>query len=149
MLPETTARLAQIPNIFALKAACGNIEQIKKTKDICPKDFEIYSGDDGLTFDVLKIGGRGVVSVAAHVVGPQIKRMIELFVQKKIAEAEALNQQLQDIFKVLFITTNPIPVKYATGLLGFKVGEPRLPLIPTTAEEKQKIQAVMKELKLI
>ncbi|MBU0581053.1 MAG: 4-hydroxy-tetrahydrodipicolinate synthase [Candidatus Margulisbacteria bacterium] len=149
MLPETTARLAEIDNIIALKAACGNLEQIKKTKKICPKDFEIYSGDDGLTLDIVKIGGEGVISVASHLVGKQIKRMINAVEEEKMDEAEAINKELAEIFKILFITTNPSPVKYATSLLGFKVGKPRLPLVEPTIEEKAKIKKAMQDLKLI
>ncbi len=149
MLPETTARLAEITNIIGLKAACGNMEQIKKTIDICPKDFLIYSGDDGLTLDVLKAGGKGIISVASHIAGPEIKKMVELFVQNDVTGAEAMNARLQPLFKVLFICTNPSPVKYASSLLGFKVGVPRLPLVDVTAEEKEKIKNVMISLGVI
>ncbi|MFC1517738.1 4-hydroxy-tetrahydrodipicolinate synthase [Candidatus Margulisiibacteriota bacterium] len=149
MEPETTARLAGIDNIVALKAASGDIEQIKKTKKICPKDFEIYSGDDGLTLEIMKIGGEGVVSVASHLVGKNIKRMINAVKEEKLDEAEAINKELMGIFKVLFITSNPAPVKYATSLIGFKTGIPRLPLVEVTPEEKEKIKAEMVKLSLI
>jgi 4-hydroxy-tetrahydrodipicolinate synthase len=149
MLPETTARLAEIPNIIALKAACGNVEQIKKTRELCPKDFLIYSGDDILTLDILKVGGCGVISVASHIAGLEIKKMIGLYTNGDNPGAETLNTKLQSLFKVLFITTNPSPVKYACSLLGFKVGIPRLPLVEPTEEEKKKIKDVLVELKLV
>lgn len=149
MEPETTARLAKIENIVALKAASGNLEQIKKTRQICPKEFEIYSGDDGLTLDIVKIGGKGVVSVASHLVGKKIKRMINACIEEKIDEAEAIDKELQPLFKVLFITTNPSPVKFATGLIGFKAGLPRLPMVEPTADEKKQVTEVLKSLEII
>ncbi len=150
MQPETIARLAKIKNIIGLKDAAGNPEQTKKTRAVVPKDFIIWSGDDGMTIEFMKQGGAiGVISVASHVVGPQIHQMIDAFDAGEIEKAEKINQELQEIFKVLFITSNPTPVKAALTMLGWPVGKPRLPLIEATDLEKAKVKAVMEKLNLI
>lgn len=149
MEPETVARLAQIKNYVAIKEASGDLAQMKKVRELTPKDFLLYSGDDGLTLDVLKLGGTGIVSVAAHIVGKQMKKLIDAFNSGKVAEAEKINNELSDIFKVLFITTNPIPVKAAMNLLGFKCGKPRLPLVELNKGELQQLQTVMQKHKII
>lgn len=149
MEPETVARLAEIKNYKAIKEASGDLEQMKKVRQLTSKEFLLYSGDDGLTLDVLKIGGTGVVSVASHIVGKQIQSMITAFNNGNKTEAGKINQTLQDIFKVLFITTNPIPVKAAMNLLGFKCGKPRLPLVELNKTETEQLVAVLKKHQLI
>lgn len=149
MEPGTVARLAELKNYIAIKEASGDLNQMKKIRELTPKEFLLYSGDDGLTLDVLKMGGTGIVSVAAHIVGKQLKEMITAYNAGKVAEAEKINKELADIFKVLFITTNPIPVKAAMNLLGFKCGKPRLPLVELNKDELQQLTAVMQQHKLI
>jgi 4-hydroxy-tetrahydrodipicolinate synthase len=149
MEPETVARLAKIKNYVAIKEASGDLNQMKKIRELTPKELLLYSGDDGLTLDVLKLGGTGIVSVAAHIVGNQMKEMINAYNSGKTAEAEKINNDLADIFKVLFITTNPIPVKAAMNLLGFKCGKPRLPLVEASKDELQQLQTVMQKHKII
>ncbi|MCX5751670.1 MAG: 4-hydroxy-tetrahydrodipicolinate synthase [Candidatus Saganbacteria bacterium] len=146
---DTLVRLAQIKNYVAVKEASGNLDQVADVRARIPKEFLIYSGDDNLTYPIMERGGIGVISVASHIVGPQIKRMVELFLQGKKAEAKALNDKLMPVFDVLFITANPIPVKAALALVGFPVGGLRLPLVEATAEEKQKIATVLKSQGLI
>ena len=97
----------------------------------------------------MKVGGYGVVSVASHIVGKDIRNMIDLYSKGHIAEAEKLNAKLMAIFKVLFITSNPAPVKEALNLLGYNPGEPRLPLVACNASEREQIKKVLQELKLI
>jgi len=143
MEPETLARLAKIKNYVALKAACGDLKQIATMRKTTPKEFAIYSGDDGLTYAILELGGCGVISVASHVVGNEIQKMIRLYFQGKKADAKKLHEHLMPVFDVLFITSNPSPVKAAMELLGFNTGTLRLPLIPATKEERIRIKKAL------
>lgn len=98
MTPELIARLAQIPNIVAVKEAAGSIEQVSKIKTLVPDDFIIYSGDDSLTLPMMAVGGYGIISVAAHVVGPQIRAMVDAYAAGNVAEAAALHKEIVSNF---------------------------------------------------
>ncbi|WP_226588547.1 4-hydroxy-tetrahydrodipicolinate synthase [Microseira wollei] len=149
MLPETVARLAEIPNIVAIKEASGNLDQASQIRCLTPPDFQIYSGDDSLTLPLLSIGGTGVVSVASHLVGPQLQTMIQAFEAGKIKEATQIHLQLFPLFKALFATTNPIPVKAALKLQGWDVGSTRSPLCDPTDEITQNLKNVLEKLSLL
>lgn len=149
MLPATVARLAEIDNIVAIKEAAGSMDQVSELRRLLPDHFAIYSGDDSLTLPMLSLGARGVVSVAAHVVGPRIKEMVNAFMAGNVTLATQIHLQLYPIFKGLFITTNPVPVKAALNMLGQQVGPPRLPLVEATPAEKESIKKVLSELKLL
>ena len=139
MAPETIATLAQEPTIVALKEAAGSVDQLKAIIQQVPKDFLVYSGDDALTVDFMKEGAVGVVSVAAHVVGDAIRQIISLANSGDWAAASSAQAKLADLFNVMFITSNPVPVKVALRSMGFQVGLPRLPLVDATVEEQQTI----------
>ena len=126
--PATVARLMDCPNVVSFKAASGTTEEVTALRLACGPDLAIYSGDDGLTLPMLAVGAVGVVSVASHVVGPEIRAMIEAYCQGDGPSALAVHEQLQPLFKALFATTNPIPVKAALELNGWPVGAPRPPL---------------------
>ncbi|BFM38940.1 4-hydroxy-tetrahydrodipicolinate synthase [Synechocystis sp. LKSZ1] len=126
--PETIAKLAQIDNIIAIKDATGSLEQAAQIRALTPKEFSLYAGDDVLTLPLLSTGGVGVVSVASHLVGPQIQTMIQAFLQGQITQAIDIHLTLLPLFKVLFCTTNPIPIKAALRLQGWPVGGLRPPL---------------------
>ncbi len=147
--PETVARLAEIPNIIGIKEASGNLEQMEKIRGLTPSHFMIYSGDDAFTLPFIERGARGVVSVASQCAGKKIKEMITCFNKGQKERAYALNNELASLFKVLFITTNPIPVKAALNMMGFHVGIPRLPLLEATDEEKAQIQSVLEQCGII
>ena len=132
---ETVLRLAEIENIIALKEASGNLEQAAEICAQAPPGFSLYSGDDALTLPLLSLGAVGVVSVASHLVGPQIAAMIECFKQGRVVEATRLHLALLPLFKGLFVAANPIPVKAALNLVGIDVGRPRLPLLPLTGKD--------------
>lgn len=132
---DTVRRLAEIPNIFAIKEAAGDLEQVKALRAALPVEFLIYSGDDGLTLSFIREGAVGVVSVASHCAGVAIHRMIDLAIAGDWERALHLETQLQPLFEALFITTNPSPVKAALRVMGYSVGIPRLPLIDVTPEE--------------
>jgi len=140
---ETTLRLAEIDNIVAIKEASGDLEQITAICDGAPDGFDVYSGDDSMTLPVLSAGGCGVVSIASHLAGLEIKQMIDDFFNGDIKKAVRMHQKLMPFFKALFITTNPIPLKAALNLSGMNVGEPRLPLIPLPEKMSKTLKEVL------
>ena len=142
MLPETVARLAEIPTIFGIKEST-NVDQVRMLRSIVPTDFLIYSGDDASTLDYMEVGGCGVVSVAGHLAGKKIQEMMHLFINGDVETARQVESGLKPLFDVLFITSNPVPVKAAMRMKGFEVGFPRLPLVDVTEKECQCIQAVL------
>ncbi|CQR71552.1 4-hydroxy-tetrahydrodipicolinate synthase [Sporomusa ovata DSM 2662] len=146
ILPATIARLAKIDNIVAIKEASGNLDQVSEIIRITPDDFLVYSGDDGLTLPSLSVGGYGVISVAAHVVGKRMQEMITAFLAGDMNKAQALHLDLMPFFKVIFVTTNPIPIKKAVNILGINTGPVRLPLVPPTASEEEQLTKVMKSI---
>jgi len=131
---DTVIRLSQVDNIIGIKEASGNLEQIAKIISGAPDDFLVWSGNDSDTLPILALGGYGVISVASHLVGNQIKEMIDSFVAGKMEEAAAIHRHLLPLVNALFIVSNPIPIKYALNHTGFRVGKPRLPL--TEPDEK-------------
>ena len=149
ILPATVARLAEIKNIVAIKEASGNLEQVSEIIRITPKEFVLYSGDDSLTLPVLAVGGVGVISVAAHIVGNLMQKMIAAFINKDISKAQEIQAELLPFFRMMFITTNPIPVKTAVNLLGLNGGAFRLPLIPPTASELEQVKNIMEKMRII
>lgn len=148
-LPETVARLADVPNIVGIKEATGSLEQASDVRKRTPPDFLIYSGDDSLTLPMLAVGGTGVISVASHLVGTEIGQMIRAFQAGDVRAALVLHLRLWGLFKVLFITTNPVPLKAALALAGFDVGKPRLPLVEATPKEQEQVRAVLQDLNLV
>lgn len=143
LLPETVAKLAKIENIVAIKEASGNLEQVSVLRTMVPDDFLIYSGDDALTLPILAVGGAGVVSVVSHLVGREIKAMISAFCAGKTEEALDTHLQLMPLFKAMFLTTNPVPVKRALEYVGVETGPVRLPLVDLTEQEAQTIKEVL------
>lgn len=147
--PETVARLAEIQNIVALKESSGNFEQASQLRRLTPPEFAIYSGDDYFTLAMLTVGCTGVVSVASHLVGTQLQQMIQAFEAGKTVIATEIHLKLFPLFKVLFCTANPIPLKAALKLQGWEVGSPRLPLCDLPTELKQELEAVLRDLSLL
>ena len=147
--PETVARLAEIPNIVAIKEASGNLDQASRIRQLTAPEFKIYSGDDSLTLPLMAIGGSGVVSVASHLVGKQLQQMIGAFEAGKVQRATKIHLQLFNLFRALFATTNPIPIKAALNLLGWKVGTTRPPLCDSSIEVTEKLSAEMGKLGLL
>ena len=149
LLPETVAKLANLDNIVAIKEASGNLEQACRIRLLTPNSFSIYSGDDFLTLPLLTVGGTGVVSVASHLVGEQMQQMIQAFATGNALVARDIQLKLFPLFKALFCTTNPIPVKTALKLQGWNIGGLRLPLCEISSELQQNLEKVLKELSLI
>ncbi|WP_134700430.1 4-hydroxy-tetrahydrodipicolinate synthase [Ammoniphilus sp. YIM 78166] len=142
---ETILRLAQIPNITSVKEASGDLSAVAVIADKSPADFLVYTGDDKLTLPTLSVGGHGVVSVASHVIGSEMKSMIDAFINGEVKQAAALHQRYLPIFEGLFITSNPVPVKHALNKKGIEVGSVRLPLVPANPQEAQFIEKLLEQ----
>jgi 4-hydroxy-tetrahydrodipicolinate synthase len=146
---ETIQRLAGVKNIVSIKEASGSVDIIKQLRAALPEKFKIYSGDDALTLSFLEAGAVGVVSVASHCVGIQLQEMVSFYHQEEYIEAEKINKKLKPLFDVLFITSNPVPVKAALRLMGMDVGSVRLPLVEANELEVTQINDVLARLKLL
>ncbi len=147
--PETISKLAEIDNIIAVKEASGNIAQVAIISRLTEgKDFSILSGDDNMTLPVLSVGGQGVVSVASHLVGNDIKKMIGYFKEGNIEKAIAINKKLGPVFEGIFINTNPIPVKAALNMIGINVGSLRPPLLELDEDKKGELRKILNDLNL-
>jgi len=146
---DTMARLARdFDNIVAVKEASGVLEQVAEIRSKAPDGFVIYSGDDNMTIPIMSVGGDGIVSVASHVAGLAMQEMIAAFVAGDTARAGALHRRLLPLFKVIFVTTNPIPIKAALALAGFDAGPLRPPLVEAAEAERAQIRKVMESLGL-
>lgn len=143
---ETVARLAEIPNIVAIKDASGSLDHVSQIRRVTPSTFAIYSGDDSLTLPMLSVGASGVVSVASHLVGVQLQQMVKAFVAGQVQEATQIHLKLLPLFEALFWTTNPIPLKAALALKGWAVGLVRLPLCEASPEIVNSLKQVLQEL---
>ena len=146
LLPDTVNKLMNFSNILSIKAASGRIEEVTELRSICGPKLSVYSGDDSLLLPMLSVGAVGVVSVASHLVGLQLKEMIELFHKGEVSSALVIHEKLQPLFKSLFMTTNPIPIKAALELSGWNVGNPRSPLSPLPIDMKKQLSIILKSL---
>jgi 4-hydroxy-tetrahydrodipicolinate synthase len=145
---DTMIKLSQIGNIVGIKEASGNLGQIANIIQGASGDFLVYSGNDSDTFPILALGGYGVISVASHVVGIQMKNMMEKFLDGEIQEAASIHRHLLPLINALFVVSNPVPVKYALNYLGFPVGKPRLPLTEPDEKSAELIRATLKDYKI-
>ncbi len=139
--PETVIRLSRIENIIGVKEASGDLEAIAKMISGTPADFHIWSGNDSDTFHIMNLGGYGVISVISHLVGGQVKAMLDACVKGNTAAAADIHCRLLALGDAMFVVANPTPVKYALNQLGFNVGGTRLPLVAPD----EKSAAIIKE----
>jgi 4-hydroxy-tetrahydrodipicolinate synthase len=146
MSVETVVKLSQISNIVAIKEASGSLDHASQIRRSTPPNFSIYSGDDSLTLPLLSVGGNGVVSVASHLVGDRLQQMVQAFESGQTKTATDIHLELMPLFKALFLTANPIPVKVALELQGWMVGSVRLPLCPATDTVTSAIKDVLQDL---
>ena len=145
MQAETTLRLARdFDNIVAVKEASGNFEQIAQVIEGAPRGFSVYSGDDSLTYEIMKLGGAGVISTTANVLPARMKEIVELCAAGDFDAAALAHEKLLPIMKHLFTTSNPILVKQALACVGFPVGGVRLPLVDATAEQTAALEEVLR-----
>ncbi|MGH2706651.1 MAG: 4-hydroxy-tetrahydrodipicolinate synthase [Actinomycetota bacterium] len=140
---RTLIEIAAIDNVVAVKDSAGDVQGASRLVSQAPPDFQVYCGNDGETLPWLAVGAVGVVSVASHVVGPQMAEMIGRFKGGDADGARKIHLDLMPVFDAMAITTNPIPVKAAVGLLGLPAGSPRLPLPAATPEEIERIREVL------
>src|SRR5437879_2480374 len=148
ILPETIARLAEIPTIVGVKEATGSLDQASQIAALC--DLTILSGDDSLTLPLMSIGGRGVVSVVGNIVPRDMKALVAAFDAGKIDEAQRWHRKLFPLCRdMLGAATNPIPVKTAMRMLGRDTGELRLPLCLMDAAGEAKVQRTLQEYGLL
>jgi 4-hydroxy-tetrahydrodipicolinate synthase len=146
---NTVSQLAAVPNIIGIKEATGDVDLTSQIRAITPPEFVIYSGDDSLTLPLMAVGAKGVISVAAHLVGPQMQEMMQLFAQGQSAKALQIHLKLLPLFKALFVTTNPIPVKAALKVLGLDTGAVRLPLVKASEQLETQLTQVLGDLGLL
>ncbi|MCQ2546508.1 MAG: 4-hydroxy-tetrahydrodipicolinate synthase [Clostridia bacterium] len=147
--PSTVARLAEIPNIYGMKDASGDMDNLTTLLRTVPESFRIYTGDDNLAVPALSIGVYGLISVAAQVVPGQLAEMMDTFRAGKIKEAAEMHRNLFPVLDVLFIASNPIPTKIALNLMGYNVGGVRLPLTMPTKGQAETIAEVLFDAGLI
>ena len=143
--PETYAELAKHPNINGVKEAGGNLSNIQKTRNLCPEDFSIWSGNDDETAPICLLGGKGVISVVANVLPAEIHRLTELCLQNDFAAAGKLQLELKEFCDAMLCDVNPIPVKTALNLLGWDVGALRLPLCEPGAASLERIRRALEQ----
>ncbi len=142
---ETTARLAEIPNIVGTKEATHSMDVASDIRRLCGEEFDILSGDDSLTLPLMSLGGRGVISVAANVAPAVVSDMVSALLIGDFERGRELHYDLLPLFRALFIETNPIPVKTAASILGLCSDEMRLPMIPLAGENLEALRRVMEE----
>ena len=148
LAPETVIKLSEIGNIVGIKEASANLEQIAKIIDGTNKDFLVYSGNDSDTLPILALGGCGVISVISHLVGFQVKELLEKFLSGKADEAATIHRRLLPLVDAMFVVSSPSPTKYALNRLGFRVGKPRLPLVETDEKSAVFIDATLANYKI-
>jgi 4-hydroxy-tetrahydrodipicolinate synthase len=146
---ETILRIAKIPFVHSIKEATEDFGKISRVIREAPPHFKVYTGEDHLTLPILAIGGYGVVSVAAHVAGRQMKAMIENYLAGRVEKAKELHLALTPVYESLFLTANPIPLKSALRLCGFDAGSLRLPLVEASGEIVARLKADLQNLSLV
>jgi len=149
MISSTAAKLSKIKNIIGLKEASGNITQISQIVRECVEEFDVLSGDDAMTFPILAVGGKGVISVAANIAPAAVAGLVEAFNKGDINKSRKMHLKMLPLFEAMFYETNPIPVKTSMNLMGMISDDIRLPLCKMSEENLKKLKTTLKEYKLI
>ncbi len=149
MLPSTVARLSEINNVVAIKEASGSMTQICEIYRLCGERLSILSGEDAINFPILAAGGKGMISVTANVVPKEMGDMWDAFKSGDITRARQIHYSIFDLHQVMFIETNPIPVKTALAMMDKCTEEMRLPLCPMAEVNKEKLRQALSEHGLI
>jgi 4-hydroxy-tetrahydrodipicolinate synthase len=149
MLPETVAKLSEIPSIVGIKEASGSLQQICEIIHLCGEKCSVFSGDDFINYPILAMGGKGIISVTANIVPEKIAALWDFFESGDYNKAREIHYQLISLNNAMFLETNPIPVKTALGLMGKISPEMRLPLSPISKNNLEKLKKVMAKYKLI
>jgi len=143
MIAATTARLAENPMIAGVKEASGDLRQIEEILSLCPADFPLFSGDDGLTYAIMALGGVGTISVTSNLLPAQVSSLVAAMMSSRLEEAMAIHKHLSPLNRALFIDTNPVPVKEAFDILGSSVGRPRLPLVRLDSRKREELTEIL------
>ena len=146
MLPDTVVELSKIKNIVGVKEASGSLDQAGAILQHTDDSFDVISGEDSLTFPMMAMGAKGVISVTANVAPKKMAQMCKAVLENNMIEARKLHYELIDLSKAVFYETNPIPAKKAVYLMGLIENEIRLPLVEMTKENTEKLKTVMKNL---
>lgn len=149
ILPETVSRLSKIRNIVGIKESTGSMDQVTAIRQSTPAEFMIYSGDDSLTLPIMAMGGCGIISVVSHLAGPELKEMCVSMAKGDLSRARSIHIALFDLIRVMFMTTNPVPLKTALEMVGFPVGGTRSPLVAMSEKEREQLKEVLKRYSLI
>jgi 4-hydroxy-tetrahydrodipicolinate synthase len=149
ILPDTIARLAQLPNIVGVKEACGNLEQISRVVELCGPDFTVLSGDDPLTLPIMAVGGRGVIAVIANIMPRELVALVRAANASDYQTARREHYKLMPVLGKLFSETNPIGIKAAMAMLGMCQDELRLPLTSMTEGNREKLRAALQAARLL
>ena len=147
--PKTCLELSKVENIVAIKEASGNMSQVAKIESLCGANLNIYSGNDDQIVPVLSLGGKGVISVLSNIMPKYTHDMCKNYFDGNIKEATKMQIEVIDLVDALFCEVNPIPVKHALNLQGYKFGIPRMPLVELSENEKKQLENAMKAHKLI
>ncbi len=142
--PETMARLATIENIVGVKEASGSLDQVSRIVELCGPKFTVLAGDDSLTLPIMSVGGHGVIAVVSNLLPQKLVRLVKAANAGDFATARAIHYELMPIMRSMGLETNPIPVKAALALMGLIHEELRLPLTSLTADNREKLRAVLK-----
>jgi 4-hydroxy-tetrahydrodipicolinate synthase len=145
---NTLVRLAAIPNVIGVKEASGNVTQVCEICKAVPSDFLVLSGDDALTLPIMAVGGRGVISVASNEIPREMAQMVDAVEQNDFAAARTIHSRIMPLMQINFVESNPVPVKAAMAAMGLLEEVYRLPVTPPRPESREKILAVLNDLKL-
>ncbi len=150
MLPELVARLAQIPNIVAIKEASGSLQQVADIYRLTKGEFAILSGDDNIFLPMMALGARGVISVLSNILPEKMKMLSRAFMdEKNIEKARKLHMELMPLFQAMFVEVNPVPVKESLYFMGLIEHELRLPLVPLSDNNRDYLKSVLREFGLL
>jgi 4-hydroxy-tetrahydrodipicolinate synthase len=149
VLPGTIARLAELDQVVGVKESCGDLNQIAHVIADVPESFAVLAGDDWATLPMLALGGKGVISTTSNVAPGEVVDLVRAFRARDLERARSVHFRLMPLFDALFCETNPIPVKAALAMRGLIGEELRLPLLPITNGNRERLQAVLKELGLL
>lgn len=147
--PETAYELSKLPRVNGIKEASGNLEQVAKIRELCGDNLNIWSGNDDQIYDIMVLGGKGVISVLSNICPQETHDIVQTYLDGNKEESKNLMDKYMKLAKAMFVDVNPIPVKEAVNLIGFNAGPCRLPLIEMDDKNKAYVKETMKEYGLI
>lgn len=143
--PETAKELSKLPRINGIKEASGNLEQVKAIRELCGDELNIWSGNDDQIYDLMEIGGKGVISVLSNIAPQETHDIVAKYLDGDKEGSKAMMDKYMKLAKAMFVDVNPIPVKEAVSMIGFNAGPVRMPLIEMDEKNKAYVKATMQE----